>query len=131
MARKASSKPDSVSPSTATIGFETGSDRLTVQISDFVILPFRVQHVIHHLAQQGMAGFVLASGPAIAGLSNQSGEDVIRRARIEADLVSCLVALPGPLFYSTQIQCRKTNAECDEKLPPKVWQSSNDISKSA
>jgi len=59
-----------------------------------------VQHFIHHLAPQGMAGFVLANGSMS---SNQSGEGDIRRALIEADLVDCMVALPGQLLYSTQI----------------------------
>jgi type I restriction enzyme M protein len=59
-----------------------------------------VQHFIHHLAPQGLAGFVLANGSMS---SNQSGEGEIRRALIEADLVDCMVALPGQLFYSTQI----------------------------
>ncbi len=59
-----------------------------------------VQHFIHHLAPQGMAGFVLANGSMS---SNQSGEGEIQRALIEADLVDCMVALPGQLFYSTQI----------------------------
>ena len=59
-----------------------------------------VQHFIHHLAPQGMAGFVLANGSMS---SNQSGEGDIRRALIEADLVDCMVALPGQLFYSTTI----------------------------
>lgn len=59
-----------------------------------------VQHFIHHLAPHGMAGFVLANGSMS---SNQSGEGEIRRAIIEADLVDCMVALPGQLFYSTQI----------------------------
>jgi type I restriction enzyme M protein len=59
-----------------------------------------VQHFIHHLAPQGMAGFVLANGSMS---SNQSGEGDIRRALIEADLVDCMIALPGQLFYSTQI----------------------------
>jgi type I restriction enzyme M protein len=59
-----------------------------------------VQHFIHHLAPNGMAGFVLANGSMS---SNQSGEGEIRRALIEADLVDCMVALPGQLFYSTQI----------------------------
>ena len=59
-----------------------------------------VQHFIHHLAPKGMAGFVLANGSMS---SNQSGEGEIRRALIEADLVDCMVALPGQLFYSTQI----------------------------
>ncbi len=47
-----------------------------------------------------MAGFVLANGSMS---SNQSGEGEIRKAIIEADLVDCMVALPGQLFYSTQI----------------------------
>jgi type I restriction enzyme M protein len=59
-----------------------------------------VQHFIHHLAPQGMAGFVLANGSMS---SNQSGEGDIRRALIEADLVDCMVALPGQLFYSRQV----------------------------
>ena len=46
---------------------------------------------IHHLAPQGMAGFVLANGSMS---SNQSGEGTIRQALIEADLVDCIVALP-------------------------------------
>jgi type I restriction enzyme M protein len=59
-----------------------------------------IQHIIHHMAPDGMAGFVSANG---AMSSNQSGEGDIRRALIEADLVDCMVALPGQLFYSTQI----------------------------
>ncbi|QAT84376.1 Type I restriction enzyme EcoKI M protein [Corallococcus coralloides] len=59
-----------------------------------------VQHFIHHLAPNGTAGFVLANGSMS---SNQSGEGEIRRAIIESDLVDCMVALPGQLFYSTQI----------------------------
>jgi type I restriction enzyme M protein len=48
----------------------------------------------------GLAGFVLANGSMS---SNQSGEGEIRRNIIEADLVDCMVAMPGQLFYSTQI----------------------------
>lgn len=59
-----------------------------------------VQHFIHHLAPTGYAGFVLANGSMS---SNQSGEGEIRKNIIEADLVDCMVALPGQLFYSTQI----------------------------
>lgn len=59
-----------------------------------------VQHFVHHLAPTGIAGFVLANGSMS---SNQSGEGDIRKAIIEADLVDCMVALPGQLFYSTQI----------------------------
>ncbi len=59
-----------------------------------------VQHIVHHLAPAGVAGFVLANGSMS---SNQSGEGEIRKHLIEADLVDCMVALPGQLFYSTQI----------------------------
>jgi type I restriction enzyme M protein len=59
-----------------------------------------VQHIVHHLAPQGVAGFVLANGSMS---SNQSGEGEIRKNLIEAGLVDCMVALPGQLFYSTQI----------------------------
>ena len=59
-----------------------------------------VQHFIHHLAPTGMAGFVLANGSMS---SNQSGEGEIRKNIIEADLVDCMIALPGQLFYSTPI----------------------------
>jgi type I restriction enzyme M protein len=59
-----------------------------------------VQHMIYHLSPSGLAGFVLANGSMS---SNQSGEGEIRKNIIEADLVDCMVALPGQLFYSTQI----------------------------
>jgi type I restriction enzyme M protein len=59
-----------------------------------------VQHFINHLAPNGSAGFVLANGSMSA---QQSGEGEIRRRIVEADLVDCMVALPGQLFYSTQI----------------------------
>jgi len=35
--------------------------------------------------------------------SAQSGEGDIRRAMVEGDVVDCMIALPGQLFYSTQI----------------------------
>ena len=59
-----------------------------------------VQHFIYHLAPHGLAGFVLANGSMS---SNTSGEGEIRQAIVDADLVDCMVALPGQLFYSTQI----------------------------
>jgi type I restriction enzyme M protein len=59
-----------------------------------------VQHIVHHLAPAGVAGFVLANGSMA---SSQSGEGEIRKSLVEADLVDCMVALPGQLFYSTQI----------------------------
>ena len=59
-----------------------------------------LQHILYHLAPNGMAGVVLANGSMS---STQSGEGEIRRAMVEADVVDCMVALPGQLFYSTQI----------------------------
>ena len=59
-----------------------------------------LQHIYHHLAPNGTAGVVLANGSMS---SNQSGEGEIRKAMLEADAVDCMVALPGQLFYSTQI----------------------------
>ncbi len=59
-----------------------------------------VQHMIHHLAPDGRAGFVLANGSMSTTFS---GEGDIRKGIIESDLVDCMVALPGQLFYTTQI----------------------------
>jgi len=59
-----------------------------------------IQHFIHHLAPDGRAGFVMANGSLT---SNQSGEGVIREAIVRDDLVDCIVACPGQLFYTTQI----------------------------
>ena len=56
--------------------------------------------MVHHLAPHGIAGIVLANGSMS---SNSSGEGEIRKRLIEDDLVDCMVALPGQLFYSTQI----------------------------
>lgn len=59
-----------------------------------------IQHMVSKLAPAGTAGFVLANGSMS---SNTSGEGDIRKNLIEADLVECIVTLPGQLFYSTQI----------------------------
>ena len=59
-----------------------------------------LQHIHWHLAPGGRAGVVLANGSMSSG---QNGEDAIRRSMVEADVVDCMVALPGQLFYSTQI----------------------------
>ena len=59
-----------------------------------------VQHMVHHLSPTGIAGFVLANGSMS---SNQSGEGEIRKNLVEADMVDCMVAMPGQLFYATQI----------------------------
>jgi type I restriction enzyme M protein len=59
-----------------------------------------LSHIYHHLAPRGTAGVVLANGSMS---SQQSGEGEIRKKMIAADAIDCMVALPGQLFYSTQI----------------------------
>jgi type I restriction enzyme M protein len=59
-----------------------------------------VQHIAHHLAPGGVAGFVLANG-SMSSMSGGEGE--IRKRLVQADLVDCMVAMPGQLFYQTQI----------------------------
>lgn len=59
-----------------------------------------IQHFVHHLSPGGTAGFVLANGSMS---TNTSGEGEIRQRLIETDMVDCMIALPGQLFYTTQI----------------------------
>jgi type I restriction enzyme M protein len=59
-----------------------------------------LQHILHHLAPSGTAGVVLANGSMS---STQSGEGEMRKAMIEGEVIDCMIALPGQLFYSTQI----------------------------
>ncbi len=59
-----------------------------------------LQHILHHLGPTGTAGVVLANGSMS---STQSGEGEIRKAMIEGNVIDCMIALPGQLFYSTQI----------------------------
>jgi type I restriction enzyme M protein len=59
-----------------------------------------LQHMLARLSSRGRAGIVLANGSMS---SQQSGEGEIRRAMVQADVVECMVALPGQLFSNTQI----------------------------
>lgn len=59
-----------------------------------------IQHFIHHLSPNGIAGFVMANG---ALSSNTSNEGAIREELVKAGLVDCIVALPDKLFYTTGI----------------------------
>ena len=59
-----------------------------------------LQHIVHHLAPNGVAGVVLANGSLT---SNQTTEGQIRQSMIENDVVACVLTLPVQLFYSTQI----------------------------
>ncbi|PWJ42241.1 class I SAM-dependent DNA methyltransferase [Sediminitomix flava] len=59
-----------------------------------------ILHMLSKLSETGTAGFVLANGSMS---SNTSGEGEIRKQLIENDMVDCMIALPGQLFYTTQI----------------------------
>lgn len=59
-----------------------------------------LQHMLHHLKPTGRAGIVLANGSMS---SSQNSEGEIRAAMVDADVVEVMVALPGQLFFNTQI----------------------------
>lgn len=59
-----------------------------------------LQHMLHHLKPAGRAGIVLANGSMS---SSQNSEGQIRAAMVDADVVEVMVALPGQLFFNTQI----------------------------
>ncbi len=59
-----------------------------------------ILHMVSKLSENGIAGFVLANGSMS---TNTKGEGEIRKKLIENDLVDCMIALPGQLFYTTQI----------------------------
>jgi len=59
-----------------------------------------ILHMLSKLSENGTAGFVMANGSMS---TNTKGEGAIRQKLIENDLVDCMIALPGQLFYTTQI----------------------------
>jgi type I restriction enzyme M protein len=59
-----------------------------------------LQHMLHHLKPTGRAGIVLANGSMS---SSQNSEGQIRAAMVDADVVEVMIALPGQLFFNTQI----------------------------
>nr|WP_315182626.1 class I SAM-dependent DNA methyltransferase [uncultured Albidiferax sp.] len=59
-----------------------------------------LQHMLYHLKPTGRAGIVLANGSMS---SSQNSEGEIRAAMVDADVVEVMVALPGQLFFNTQI----------------------------
>lgn len=58
-----------------------------------------IQHFIHHLAPNGMAGFVMANGALAVG----GKEGKIREKIIENDLVDVIIACPPKLFYNVSL----------------------------
>jgi len=59
-----------------------------------------ILHMVSKLSASGVAGFVMANGSMS---TNTTGEGLIRQKLVENDLVDCMIALPGQLFYTTQI----------------------------
>jgi type I restriction enzyme M protein len=61
-----------------------------------------MSHAIHHLSTKGRAGVVMPRGTLT---SSQGGDDKIRTAFLDDDVIECIIDLPGQLFFNTQIPC--------------------------
>lgn len=59
-----------------------------------------LQHILYKLSTNGKAGVVLANGSLT---STTNGEDKIREKILRDNKVSCIVALPDKLFFTTGI----------------------------
>ena len=59
-----------------------------------------MSHAVHHLAPKGRAGIVMPRGTLT---SAQGGDDSIRKAFLDDDVIECIIDLPGQLFFNTQI----------------------------
>ena len=59
-----------------------------------------MSHAVHHLAPKGRAGIVMPRGTLT---SSQGGDDAIRKAFLDDDVIECIIDLPGQLFFNTQI----------------------------
>lgn len=59
-----------------------------------------MSHAIHHLAPKGRAGIVMPRGTLT---STQGGDDALRKAFLDDDIIECIIDLPGQLFHNTPI----------------------------
>ena len=59
-----------------------------------------MSHAIHHLAPKGRAGIVMPRGTLT---SSQGGDDQIRKAFVDDDIIECIIELPSQLFFNVQI----------------------------
>jgi type I restriction enzyme M protein len=59
-----------------------------------------MSHAVHHLAPKGRAGIVMPRGTLT---SSQGGDNAIRKAFLDDDVIECIIDLPGQLFFNTQI----------------------------
>ena len=61
-----------------------------------------MSHAVHHLSPKGRAGIVMPRGTLT---STQGGDDSIRKAFLDDDVIECIIELPGQLFFNTTIPC--------------------------
>jgi type I restriction enzyme M protein len=61
-----------------------------------------MMHFLHHLADGGTAGYVMANG---AMTTNTREEKEVRQALVDEGLVDCIVQMPDRLFFGTGIPC--------------------------
>ena len=80
-----------------------------------------LEHIVYHLAPNGVAGVVLANG----ALSSNKG--VIRKNLVDAKLVDAIVALPDKLFYSTGIPVSLWILNRNKKDNPKFREREDEI----
>ena len=59
-----------------------------------------MSHAVHFLAPKGRAGIVMPRGTLT---SSQGGDDAIRKAFLDDDVIECIIDLPGRLFFNTSI----------------------------
>jgi hypothetical protein len=117
MARKASSKPDSGSPSTATLGFEADSCPFSIRHSELIISSAWVQHLIHHLAPQ----------PALrdsAILQSEASQQVVSEAK---DNMADFVLANGSMSSNQSGDCPERSASSKPKAKPQSLPRQRDI----
>jgi len=61
-----------------------------------------ISHAIHHLSPKGRAGIVMPRGTVS---SAQGGDDLLRDAFLDDDIIECIIDMPGHLFFNTGIPC--------------------------
>ena len=61
-----------------------------------------MSHAVHHLSPKGRAGIVMPRGTVS---SAQGGDDSLRDAFLDDDIIECIIDMPGHLFFNTGIPC--------------------------
>jgi type I restriction enzyme M protein len=78
-----------------------------------------MSHAIHHLSNKGRAGIVMPRGTLT---SSQGGDDKIRTAFLDDDVIECIIDLPSQLFFNTPIPCTLWFFNNDKSM----WNKSRD-----